>query len=71
LSKVFEEKLEGDGFEMPGKWKKLGKMIPMQLVARDGWLTAAWQRASAEKPSEVAFAMEGKRRKGKKGDDRQ
>jgi len=48
FSKVFEPEFLGEGLELPGKWKSAGKMLPLQVVCRDGWLIIAWKRAAAE-----------------------
>ena len=45
FAKVFEPEILGEGFELPGKWKAAGKMRPIQVVARDGWLVIAWKRS--------------------------
>ena len=32
FAKVFEPEILGEGFEMPGKWKAAGKLVPIQVV---------------------------------------
>ncbi|MEN6405609.1 MAG: hypothetical protein ABFC77_03970 [Thermoguttaceae bacterium] len=49
FAKIFEPEIFGDGFELPGKWKVAGKMTPIQVAIKDGWLTIAWRRADPEK----------------------
>jgi hypothetical protein len=46
FAKIFEPEIFGDGFDLPGKWKAAGKLLPIQVVARDGWLAIAWRRAA-------------------------
>ncbi len=46
FAKVFEPEILGEGFELSGKWKAAGKMLPIQVVSRDGWLVIAWKRAA-------------------------
>ncbi len=48
FSKVFEPEMKGEGFMFSGKLEKVGKMLPLEVQCRDGWLTIAWRRASAE-----------------------
>jgi hypothetical protein len=47
FAKVFEPEMMGDGFELSGKWKAAGKLVPVQVVARDGWLVLGWKRETA------------------------
>jgi hypothetical protein len=47
FAKVFEPEMIGEGFELPGKWKDAGKMLPIKLVCQDGWLVIGWKRATA------------------------
>jgi hypothetical protein len=46
FEKVFEPEMIGEGFEFAGKWKSIGKLLPLQVLCRDGWLVIGWQRAS-------------------------
>jgi hypothetical protein len=48
FSKMFEEELVGQGFLLPGKWGKVGKMLPVQMASDGGWLTVAWRRGPSE-----------------------
>lgn len=48
FAKIFEPEILGEGFELPGKWKAAGKMLPIEVVCRDGWLVIGWKRATAE-----------------------
>jgi hypothetical protein len=57
FAKVFEPEMLGEGLELPGKWKAAGKLQPIQVVARDGWLVIGWKRpASAAAPTKVVAA---------------
>jgi hypothetical protein len=49
FSKVFEPEMKAEGFVFTGKWEKVGKMLPVDVQSRDGWLTIAWQRAPTDK----------------------
>ncbi len=40
---LFQEELIGQGLELPGRWAQAGKMMPVTLVCRDGWLSVAWK----------------------------
>jgi hypothetical protein len=57
FSKVFEPEILGEGFFFAGKWEKVGKMQPVELQCRDGWLTIAWKRAPDEKPMDQKVAQ--------------
>jgi hypothetical protein len=48
FAKMFEPEMIGEGFELPGKWKAAGKLLPIELVCRDGWLVLGWKRETAE-----------------------
>jgi hypothetical protein len=48
FEKIFEPEILGEGFELSGKWKAAGKLLPIEVVCRDGWLVIGWRRASAE-----------------------
>lgn len=46
FEKVFEPEFLAEGFEPSGKWKALGRMMPIQMDCQNGWLTIAWKRAA-------------------------
>ncbi len=46
FDKIFEPEFLAEGFELPGKWKSAGRMMPVQVECRDGWLIVAWKRAA-------------------------
>jgi hypothetical protein len=52
FSKVFEPEIIGDGFLFTGKLEKVGKMQPVAVQSRDGWLTLAWKRAPTDQKME-------------------
>jgi hypothetical protein len=56
FAKIFEPEILAQGLELPGRWKAAGKLMPIQVVCRDGWLTIAWKRAAAE-PKAAAAKM--------------
>jgi hypothetical protein len=47
FAKIFEPEILAQGLELPGKWKAAGKLMPIQVVCRDGWLTIGWKRSAA------------------------
>jgi hypothetical protein len=47
FAKIFEPEILAQGLELPGKWKAAGKLMPIQVVCRDGWLTIGWKRQAA------------------------
>ena len=54
FEKIFEPEILAKGMELSGRWKAVGKLVPVELVAQDGWLTIAWNRQPASKPAAVA-----------------
>jgi len=48
FGKIFKPEMMGEGFVPPGEWSKVGKIMPVQLACKDGWLTVAWRRAPTE-----------------------
>jgi flagellar motor protein MotB len=52
FGKVFEPEISDDGFLFTGKLEKVGKMQPVEVQSRDGWLTIAWKRAPADQKIE-------------------
>ncbi len=46
FEKVFEPEFLAEGFEPSGKWKAVGKMVPIQMDCQNGWLTIAWKRVA-------------------------
>lgn len=48
FEKVFEPEMIGEGFELAGKWKAVGKLLPIEVVCNDGWLVIGWKRESTE-----------------------
>jgi len=47
FAKIFEPEILAQGLELPGKWKAAGKLMPILVVCRDGWLTIGWKRSTA------------------------
>ncbi len=43
FGKVFTPEIVAEGLELPGVWKKAGKLLPVELTADDGWLKMAWK----------------------------
>ena len=56
FEKVFEPEVLAKGMELTGRWKSVGKLVPVEITARDGWLTIVWNRQPA--PA-VAVAQNG------------
>ncbi len=49
FAKVFEPEFLGEGLELSGKWKSAGRLMPIQVDCRDGWLVIAWKRTAEAK----------------------
>ena len=54
FEKILEPEFLGKGIELSGRWKQAGKLVPIQVECRDGWLVLAWRRAPAEPKTAVA-----------------
>jgi hypothetical protein len=54
FDRIFDPEILGEGFMLPGKWSRAGKMKPTQLHSQGGWLAAAWKLAPAEQPPSTA-----------------
>jgi hypothetical protein len=54
FAKIFEPEILGEGFELSGKWKAAGKLLPIYVGCRDGWLVIGWRRAAAADPKAIA-----------------
>ena len=42
FSKLFKERIEGEGLEMPGKYKSLGKLPLGDYLMESGWAAIGW-----------------------------
>ncbi len=47
FEKILDPEFLGKGIELSGRWKRAGKLMPIQVECRDGWLVLAWKRAPA------------------------
>ncbi len=54
FEKTFEPEILAKGMELSGRWKAVGKLVPVEMTARDGWLTIVWNRQPA--PTVAALA---------------
>jgi hypothetical protein len=62
FEKIFKPEMMGEGFVPPGEWGKLGKMMPVHLACKDGWLTVGWKRAPAGQTVAQSLATTGSSR---------
>lgn len=46
FAKLFKEEIVSDGLELPGAWKKAGKLHAKMLQSGNGWLTVGWNLPS-------------------------
>jgi hypothetical protein len=46
FEKIFEPEFVGKGLELSGRWKAAGKLMPIQVECRDGWVVLGWKRAA-------------------------
>jgi len=44
FGKLLKPEIVSEGLELPGKWKKLGRLKLAELVANGGWAMMAWDR---------------------------
>ncbi len=54
FGKVFREELVGKGIDLPGNWKKGGRLMPSSMVCRDGWMSIGWVQVAAPAPTKTA-----------------
>ena len=47
MEKVFGKEFTLGGFELSGRWAKLGRLQPFELRAEGGWLTLGWKLTAA------------------------
>lgn len=43
FSEVFKPTIQGEGFELPGRFEQLGRLRLKDLSTKDGWLSLGWQ----------------------------
>jgi len=48
FSQMFTEEREFEGFELPGQWKKAGKLKLVQADSHDQWLTFGWAKSPTD-----------------------
>jgi hypothetical protein len=46
FGKLFKEEIASDGLELPGPWKKAGKLQAKMMNSGNGWLTVGWNLPS-------------------------
>ncbi len=46
FARLFPEAIEPQGVELPGNWKKLGKLFATHVVTDGGWATVGYRRGS-------------------------
>jgi hypothetical protein len=54
FGKVFKEELVGKGIDLPGNWKKGGRLMPSSMTCRDGWMSIGWVQVAAPAPAKTA-----------------
>jgi hypothetical protein len=54
FSRLFPEEVALQGLELPGRWAKAGKLRPVLMQARAGWLQVGWNMTSAERGTRSA-----------------
>jgi hypothetical protein len=47
FEKIFHQEVIPESFVLTGNWAKVGKMVPIQLSFRDGWLAVGWKAVAA------------------------
>ena len=48
FGKIFEPEMVPEGIKPTGKWEVVGKLMPVELTGRDGWLTIGWRRTAVQ-----------------------
>lgn len=55
FGKVLQPELGGKGIELPGNWKKAGRLMPVAMTSAGGWMTIGWKRPpQAPAPTKTA-----------------
>jgi hypothetical protein len=57
FSKLFKEKIEGEGLELPGKFKSLGKLPLAEYSFDGGWARIAWKLPEEAKVAAAPAAV--------------
>ena len=52
FGKVLQPELGGKGLELPGNWKKAGRLMPVALASSGGWITVGWKRPGPVKTAQ-------------------
>lgn len=55
FGRVFKPEIVSEGLELPGNWKKAGKLHPTELAVEGGWLKIGW---NLPQPAEGAASAE-------------
>jgi hypothetical protein len=56
FDKILEPEFVEKGIELSGRWKAAGKLMPIQVKSRNGWLVIAWNRVAAGPKAATAKA---------------
>jgi len=46
FGRIFKPEILIEDLELPDRWSKVGKLRPVELVAKDAWLAISWQRVA-------------------------
>jgi len=46
FGRIFKPEILIEDLELPDQWSKVGKLRPIELVAKDAWLAISWQRVA-------------------------
>jgi hypothetical protein len=60
FDKILEPEFVEKGIELSGRWKAAGKLMPIQIESRNGWLVIAWNRVPAGPKAATAKARAAK-----------
>jgi hypothetical protein len=56
FDKIFHKEVIPESFAFSGNWAKVGKMVPIQVAFRDGWLAVGWKAVAAATAAPPASA---------------
>ncbi len=62
FGKIFKPEMAGQGLELPGRWKRLGKLALAQLGSEGGWLRIGWNQPRGATSAAAPSDMRGEKR---------
>ena len=51
FQRIFPSVIEPTGLEMPGRWRRAGRLVSREVLCENSWLAVGWQRAGQAEPT--------------------